>query len=89
MCFGGSPLIFQKKISPPYSGFMIKARKKPIGSECSLLLVSCLAYSSTLKMGAICSSETTVDSHQTTQHYNPIDLALQIVKFVSIYSWFI
>jgi hypothetical protein len=35
------------------------------------LLVSCFTYSSTLKMKAICSSETSVDFHRTTQRYNP------------------
>jgi hypothetical protein len=32
-------------------------------------LVSCSAYFSTLKMGAICSSEMSVDTQQTTQRY--------------------
>jgi hypothetical protein len=34
-------------------------------------LVSCLAYSSTLKMEATCSTETFVDFQQTTQRYIP------------------
>jgi hypothetical protein len=42
---------------------------------CSLLpaftLVSCLAYSSTLKMEAICCSETSVDFQWTTWRYMP------------------
>jgi hypothetical protein len=33
------------------------------------MLVSCLVYSSILKMGTICSSETLVDVHQTTRRY--------------------
>jgi hypothetical protein len=35
----------------------------------AFLLVVCLAYSSTLKMEATCSFETSVDIHRTTQHY--------------------
>jgi hypothetical protein len=35
------------------------------------MLVSCLAYSSTLKTEASCSSETLVDFYRTTQHYIP------------------
>jgi hypothetical protein len=33
------------------------------------MLVSCLAYSSTLKIEATCSFETSVDFQWTTQHY--------------------
>jgi hypothetical protein len=36
-------------------------------------LVSCSAYSSTLKMEAICSSETSVDFQRTTRRYIPED----------------
>jgi hypothetical protein len=35
------------------------------------MLVSCLAYSSTLKMEATCSYETLVDFQWTTWHYIP------------------
>jgi hypothetical protein len=35
------------------------------------LLVSCLAYSSTLKMYATCSFEALVDFHRTTWRYIP------------------
>jgi hypothetical protein len=35
------------------------------------ILVSCLAYSSTLKMETTCSSETSVDFHRTTLRYIP------------------
>jgi hypothetical protein len=34
-----------------------------------LSLVSCLAYSSTLKMEATCSFETSLDIQQSTLHY--------------------
>jgi hypothetical protein len=37
------------------------------------LPVSCSASSLTLKVEAICSSETSVDSQWTTQRYNPQD----------------
>jgi hypothetical protein len=40
------------------------------------MLVSCLAYSSTLKMESICSSKMLVDVQQTTQRYIPEDRTL-------------
>jgi hypothetical protein len=40
-------------------------------------LVSCSAYSSTLKMEVICSSETLVDFLRTTRRYIPEDSSLQ------------
>jgi hypothetical protein len=39
-------------------------------------LYSCLIYCSTLKMEAICSSETSVDFQLTTRRYIPDDIAL-------------
>jgi hypothetical protein len=39
--------------------------------QAEALLVSCLAYSSTLKMEPICSFRTLVDIHQTTWDYIP------------------
>jgi hypothetical protein len=39
-------------------------------------LISCLAHSSTLKMAATCSSETSVDFKRTTRRYAPEDRAL-------------
>jgi hypothetical protein len=41
-------------------------------------LVSCLAYSSILKMEAICSSETSVDFQRTIQRYIPEDSTLNM-----------
>jgi hypothetical protein len=41
------------------------------------MLVSLLAYSSTLTMKTICSLETVVDFHQTTQPYIPKDITLK------------
>jgi hypothetical protein len=46
------------------------------GSTC-FILVTCLAYSSTLKMDVTCSSETSVDSQQTIWHYIPEARTLQ------------
>jgi hypothetical protein len=40
------------------------------------LLVACLAYSYTLKMGVVFSSEKSVNSYQTTRHHIPVDSAL-------------
>jgi hypothetical protein len=40
------------------------------------MLIACLAYSSTLKMEATCSSKTLVDSQWTTWHYIPEDRTL-------------
>jgi hypothetical protein len=48
---------------PPSSGSKNKAS--------AFKLVSCLAYSSTLKMEATCSSETSVDSERTARRYIP------------------
>jgi hypothetical protein len=39
-------------------------------------LLSCLAYSSTLQMEAVCSSETSVDFQRTTRRYIPEDRTL-------------
>jgi hypothetical protein len=41
-------------------------------SRACFMLLSLLAYSSALNM-VTCSSETSVDFHQTTQHYIPED----------------
>jgi hypothetical protein len=45
--------------------------------------VSFFAFSSTLKMGAICSSETSVDFHLTTWRYIPEDNSLLSIILVS------
>jgi hypothetical protein len=41
------------------------------------MLVSCLAYSSMLRMEGTCSSETSVDTQQTTRCYIPESSALR------------
>jgi hypothetical protein len=54
--------------SPPSSGSNNKPSLPP-----AFTLVSCWAYSSTLNMEAICSSETSVDVQWTTRRYIPED----------------
>jgi hypothetical protein len=56
--------------SLPSSGFKSKPSKKPAKIMQGHLLVSCLAYSSTLKIEAIRSSETSVDFYRTTTRYD-------------------
>jgi hypothetical protein len=44
------------------------------------MLVSCLVYSSNLKMAGICSSETLVDFQRTTRRYIPEDKNLDVIS---------
>jgi hypothetical protein len=69
---------FRRNISPPSSGSKNKPSKKPAWKlvASTTTLVSCSPYSLTLKMEAICSSETLVDFQQTTFHYIPEDNTL-------------
>jgi hypothetical protein len=48
------------------------------------MLVSCLAYSSTLKMEVICSSETSVDFQRITWRYIPEESRNSAVRIVSL-----
>jgi hypothetical protein len=62
-------------------GRIRQARDQPESELCTLsafTMVYCLAYSWTLKMEAICSSETSVGFQRTTQLYVPEDSALQV-----------
>jgi hypothetical protein len=68
-------MTFRRNISPPSSGL----KNKPPHFK----FVSCSAYSSTLKMEAICSSETSVDFQRTTRRYIPGDSTLNSVYFLS------
>jgi hypothetical protein len=47
---------------------MKQAASRDLLAAC-LMMVSCVAYSSTLKMETLCSSETSVDFHRTTWLY--------------------
>jgi hypothetical protein len=52
-------------------------------------LVSCLSYSSTLKMEATCYSEKSVDIQQTTRRYIPEDRILEkVVCWIQFWSIF-
>jgi hypothetical protein len=46
-------------------------------------LVSCLAYSSTLKMEATCSSETSVEFQRTIRRYTPEDRTIQEITSIT------
>jgi hypothetical protein len=56
---------FLRNISPPSS----RSKNKQLCFLLVFTLVSCLAYSSTLKMEATCPSETSVDFQRTTWRY--------------------
>jgi hypothetical protein len=51
---------------------MAQAVRRTLLAAC-LMMVSCLAYYSTLKIEAKCSSETAIYFHQTTRRYIPED----------------
>jgi hypothetical protein len=65
----------RREISSPYSGLVRNPKKTPARSRtllvAYLILVSCLAYSSILKMEATYPSETSVYFQRTTRRYNP------------------
>jgi hypothetical protein len=65
-------------MSPPSSGPKNKPSMKPAWAclTHAFTLISCSAYSSTLKMEAICSSETSVEFQRITQRYIPEDSTL-------------
>jgi hypothetical protein len=57
------------------------------GGKPAFMLVSCLAYSSTLNMDTKCFSETSVGFRHITRCYMPEDRALQLVlKFEEHYT---
>jgi hypothetical protein len=55
----------------PFSEPKSKPRKQKTLLDLFLVLVSCLAYYSTLIMKVMCSSETSIDFHRTTRYYVP------------------
>jgi hypothetical protein len=78
--FGGTCRFhFQNRISQETS---VKAGGKEshlsLCLPAAFTLVSCLAYSSTLKMEVTCFSETSVDFQRTTRRYMPGDTTLQM-----------
>jgi hypothetical protein len=54
-----------------------QARKQALPATC-FMLVSCLAYSFTLKMEVTCPSEVSVDFQQTAWHYITKDRTFQV-----------
>jgi hypothetical protein len=54
-----------------------RRNQREANSKQNVMLVSCLAYSSTLKMKSICSSKTLVGFQRTTRGYIPEDRTLQ------------
>jgi hypothetical protein len=73
---------FRRNMSPQSSGSKNEPSKKPQAET----LVSCMVYSSAMKIVATCPSETSVDFHRTTRHYIPEDSALQSFSWVYLLS---
>jgi hypothetical protein len=57
--------MFRRKISPPISEWKGKPSKKPEESADYFIIVPWLAYSSILKIEAVCSTENPVAFHRT------------------------
>jgi hypothetical protein len=53
---------------------------KEAAADTCYMLVSCLPYSATLKIEAICSSETSVDFQRTAWRYTPEDSTLHCLR---------
>jgi hypothetical protein len=70
-------------LSSSPSKLKYKPNKKPEQKQ-----VSCLAHSLTMKMNAICSSETLVDFQWTTWHYIPEDsIPDNQMMNISLFLW--
>jgi hypothetical protein len=82
-------------------GYMFLLRVRRFSADCTKLypavsatrfmLVSCLAYSSTVKIEATCSSETSVEFHRTTRRYIPEDRTLHnhCCEYLKSYNMFL
>jgi hypothetical protein len=70
--------IFPLNMFPPSLYNPVPFLTRPTLLVACFMLVYCLAYSSTLKMEAICSSETSVYFHRTTRRYMPEDRTLPL-----------
>jgi hypothetical protein len=57
--------------------------------EPAFTLVSCSAYSWTLKMEAICCPETSVDTQRTTPRYIPLDSTLHNHRYKNLKSYIV
>jgi hypothetical protein len=68
--------MFRRNISPPSSGSKNKQLCLPI----AFALISCWLIFSTVKMEAICSSETSVGFQRTTRRYIPDDITIRIYR---------
>jgi hypothetical protein len=75
--------MFRRNTSPPSSGSKNKPSKKPAWKQ-----VASRAYSSTLKIEAICSSETSVYFQRTARHYIAQDSTLHNRSCENLKLWF-
>jgi hypothetical protein len=77
--------VFRRKRSPPSSGSKNKPSNKPAWKQAaSRVLVSFRTYSSTLKMEATCSSETSVDFQRSTPNYIRENITLHNHRFENL-----
>jgi hypothetical protein len=79
-CNLASQPMFQRNISPYHQGLRVNHARSQCHSVC-FMLVSYLAYHSTLKMEAICSSKTLAVFQQITRHHIPKNRTLHIIIF--------
>jgi hypothetical protein len=73
-----SPLKVNQRFRGAYHLHLQGRRISRARNQWQALLVSCVAYSSTLKMEVICFPKTSVDFQWTTWHYIPEDSTLQM-----------
>jgi hypothetical protein len=79
-----SPLSVIRRFGGTYR-LHLQGRKNKLSKKTAWKQVESSAYFSTLKMEAICPSETSVDSQQTTRRYSPEDCTLYNI-LISLYS---